>query len=96
MADVKTFTGFKDWMLVILLGGNLAMQFNINSTVNMLAINDAVRAAQYEEANKKQREFEGDLRSLQKDHDRQSQDIAILKEYLKPSEVREHRKMSSR
>lgn len=33
MSDIRNFSNFKDWDLILLIGGNFATQINLNATV---------------------------------------------------------------
>lgn len=96
MADVRTFNGFKDWALVLLLGGNIAMQFNINSTVNKLATNDAVGAAMYEELKKSHQELKSEFSAMKSEQRETDKEVARMQEYIRPNEVKEQRRLSNR
>ena len=82
MSDIKTFSNFKDWALILLVGGNFATQINLNSTVNeqtkVSAVHEVILT-----------KLESDVADLKREQRETQQEITRIKEYLKPSELKE-------
>lgn len=96
MAEFKTYGGFRDWAFGILLGGNIAMQWSINATVNKLDKNDAVTTALYKELEKNHMELKSEVSAMRKEQEETDKEVARIQEYLKPNETREQKKITNR
>lgn len=89
MSDISTFSNFKDWAFIILIGGNIATMVNLNRTVIDISKSDAVQESVLTGI----RGEIDDLKNEQKEHDRE---IVKIREYIKPDEIREQRKTVNR
>lgn len=88
MADIKTYGGFKDWALIVLLTTSLGMQYNTNSMVNELAKNDAVKSAVMDQIEKRQIRIEAEMELIKKSQQEQAADIMVLQDRIPPEEKR--------
>lgn len=95
MADIKTFTSFKDWLLIIMTGATLALVGNTWYNVNYLMIQDALRSSKEAENERWKAEIKQEISSLRSDQQSTRGELNAVKEFIKPTEIRP-RKYSSR
>jgi hypothetical protein len=89
MAEIKTFAGFKDWLLLTFFAALLVIASDTWMNVNELKTQAAIDKILKAEKDREDAKVRSDISQLQ-------QEVKILNEYIKPEETRVRRRIVDR